>query len=293
MSKRNVMKNRLWVYLCLLIPVCISCTGYSSIEKEVLDKVTMSILEEQKTISANIKLKRRNILETVLDNGNKPADKAVHNQCEALSTPVELVLKQIDSLIQKEPIDKRQLSLLEDSLKSLEKKINSIESEGSPEIHKNILPKIRLYFFPSIAEENNTNIKVKLLTLKNMLLLWQYSEIDIANASIGTACLRFQIVFILAKAVSEIVEEGDQYKAELFLASSANIPLNVKLNDSLLTRNPLGMYAISFPTTADTFDSKGLCKKTFELKYGYYNRYKMEDTTCYLKTDYFIRKKCR
>lgn len=104
--------------------------------------------------------------------------------------------------------------------------------------------------------------------------------------------IRFDRFQPFATAESEVVEEGQTYKASVFFASYFNgngIPLRMSSSEGAVEVKE-GIGHVKFKATANKFDEKGLAKKTWKGAITLRTT-RGTDTTFSVETEYFVKKK--
>ena len=104
--------------------------------------------------------------------------------------------------------------------------------------------------------------------------------------------IKFDQVLPFATAESEVVEEGQNYKATVFFASfykGNQIPLRMRTSEGTVEVKD-GIGKVRFKATADKFDANGLAKKTWKGAITLRTT-RGTDTTFQVETEYLVRKK--
>lgn len=140
---------------------------------------------------------------------------------------------------------------------------------------------------------------VNIATARAMLTALQIELLSIASLDFFnirkslTPELNFSISKPIVRPVSNVVNEGETYEADVFFISSpvryTQHKFEIKVNGKNLPVEG-NKAMISFPVKANTFDKNGLCKKTWEgdvLVQG-----KAFDFPYHIKEEYFVKKKC-
>lgn len=290
------MQNRLSFIMVLLTLLLGSCGLYTSQEEKLLTGVSSSIFEEQRKISENIVLNKNKFRTEVADNGNKPSDKKVEERFLKLYRQMNYIFKQLDTLIQKN-VEEKQLVQLEDSIKALEAFALSMKKQNLY-LEKTELPsKVLNEYFPTLKKRSDLNSlrgKLYLLVLRNKLLMWEENMAEEFYAQVGSSCSwNWTPIFALVEPESETVEEGSEYKANLFWATSVYAKGKLEMEDTLATTNPFTGYSFNFKVTPGSYNEKGLCKKQWKATYTYMNYRTNEDTSLVITRDYYVKKPCK
>jgi hypothetical protein len=104
--------------------------------------------------------------------------------------------------------------------------------------------------------------------------------------------IKFDQIQPFATSESEVVEEGQPYKATVFFVAFAKgwlaVPLRMRSSEGTVEVKD-GIGKVRFKATADKFDANGLAKKTW--KGSIILKTYRGDTTFSVETEYFVRKK--
>jgi hypothetical protein len=178
-------------------------------------------------------------------------------------------------------------------------------------VAKNALTKNKIAILTSDAEKNpldkstfeeyyfQTTEAVGLYNLARLQAEVAYREYVVMKAMnermkrINLGDIKFDHVQPFATAESEVVEEGQPYKATVFFASYSKgwseIPMRMRSSEGTVEVKD-GIGKVRFKATADKFDANGLAKKTWKGSITLKTP-RGTDTTFNVETEYFVKKK--
>lgn len=93
-----------------------------------------------------------------------------------------------------------------------------------------------------------------------------------------------------ATAESEVVSEGEMYKAKIFFTAYADLPVMEMSSSEGKVEVKDGIGKVRFKATADKFDENGLAKKSWKGKITL-KTVRGNDTTFSIETEYIVKKK--
>jgi hypothetical protein len=187
---------------------------------------------------------------------------------------------------------------------TLNLRLNRIVSTyGYETIHRNVQETKRKYIYikatPNSILVEMSSHPVNIATARAMLTALQVEIFNLASFEFNRIRkllnpeLNFGISKPVVRPVSNIVNEGDVYEADVFFIStpgeynSYTVAVNVNGKRLPIEGNKA---VLSFTVKADAFDKNGLCKKTWEG--DFLVKGKDFEYPYHMKEEYFVKKKC-
>lgn len=196
------------------------------------------------------------------------------------------------------------VTIQKEFIDTLNLRLNKIvASYGYRNIHRNVQETKRKYTYIK-TKPDNILIEVPphpitIGTARAMLTALQVEIFNVASLEFNNIRrslnpeLNFSISKPVVRPLSNVVNEGDVYEADVFFISTApeynKYEISIKANGKELPIEG-NKAKVFFPVKANTYDKNGLCKKTWEGEM--HVKVKDMEFPYHIREDYFVKKKC-
>lgn len=312
------MKLRLFVIVLVSFSFLFSCKS----EKEA--KELFSLFNETDLLYKNSeeqrKIEFRKLEKFVMDGGNRPQDTLILYKTKSINKGFIEVQKGIndymDTIFYKKLnkdynfFDLDTLGLLTtvfspdiNYVKILQAQLQkTIQEYGNESLQKLLLGKKRKFqflefrkntVFLKLPKENTkagvlilalSSLRLEINELREVILKRQGERLDYT--------MHFEDLRPIVRVKNNILEEGEEYKAELFfvaLGHTTDQRLSMKVNGAPISVNK-DIGEVKFITTSGPYDSKGLSKKSWKGEISY--SYRGIDTVFRVTSEYYVKRKC-
>jgi hypothetical protein len=229
------------------------------------------------------------------DRGERAQEKMILNKADALRAGTKNIFKAI-VLIKENLISasgtayNKNLSVKEEQSKRLKTDLSAwykLQSPSTAQDSMNILLNSMSENMPlPLHLINLSNLQWKILKLETPILEKLMTDIDADPVG------KFKNIKISVSAYSNVVEEGQEYIAEVIptcISDSKTFVKEVKVNGQSF-QGSNGVGRISFVAKGDKFNREGLSKKTWRGSITLH--YSLLDTIIPITKEYFVKKRC-
>jgi hypothetical protein len=238
---------------------------------------------------------RRAIEKIYNDRGKRPQEKIILDKADSLRAGTKKIFKAIalikESLVSaSEAAYNKSLSVKEEQSKGLKTNLLAWyklqDSETAQDFMNVLLNSMSENMSLPLHLINLSNLQWKILKLEKPALEKLMTEID--PDPVG----KFKNVKVSVSAYSNVVEEGQEYIAEVIptcISDSKTFVKEVKMNGQSFPVSS-GVGKISFVAKGDKFNKEGLSKKTWRGSVTLH--FPLSDTTIAVTKEYFVKKRC-
>jgi hypothetical protein len=291
-------KNLLFIFFCLFL---FSCDPTRERELRSFLEINRSLEWVAGDLNKSNERSERAIHAIIKQRGNIPKDDSIKVIVRKLREESGFLVEAIDSI--KENLIKQTGGYNEDeSVKGFSDKI---AVDNILALNNSILS-----FFSSYHSVSTDSIKICLNLISKKLplsiqlmnlscLQWRISKLErsvLERMSVGLDedDYKFNRIKICVDPASTVVQEGEFYRARIFLTAIGNVKMinDIKFENKSVAIDADGIARITFVAKGGKFDKDGVCQKSFNgsITLGMGNG---RDSVFSFTKDYKVRKKCK